>query len=127
MFVLPSHLASSGRVRTRTARYTTTQTGAALWTPAAGLRVIIYTTQIQAGGTTAGELQLWWGSPSNTAYSRGTDRAIFDGEFKPSATVAPGVVQAGVWLPPSADYVLRVTTSAALNPLTITVWGYELV
>lgn len=111
---------------TKTAQYTTTQTGTALWTPGGGKKICLTAYQIQVGGTTAGTLQLWYeASNGNTTYVRNTDDAVFDGEFAPSATLKPGVVQTGVWLSPIVDSDLRVTTSAAINPLTITVWGYE--
>lgn len=109
----------------KTAQYTTTQTGVALWTPAAGKKLVITSYQIQCGGTTAGTLQVWFGASADTTYSRGTDLAIFDGEFAPSATLKPGVVQTGLWMASAVDHVLRVTDSAAINPLTVTVWGYE--
>ncbi len=108
----------------KTAQYTTAQTGIALWTPAAGKRLVITSVQIQVGGTTAGTAQLWFGAAADTTYTRGTDLAIFDGEFAPSATLKPGVVQSGLWPASAADHVLRVTTSAAIT-LTVTVWGYE--
>lgn len=115
-------------VQNKVAQYTTTQTGTALWTPATGKQVIVTSYQIQVGGTTAGTMQLWFGDSGDTTYTRGTDRAIFDGEFAPSATLKPGVVQNS---PPhgwkgNADQVLRVTDSAAINPLTVNVWGYEI-
>lgn len=112
-------------ITSKTAQYTTTQTGAALWTPATGKRIVITYYQIQAGGTTAGTMQLWFGASGDTTYSRGTDLAIFDGEFAPSATLKPGVVQDGVFQASAVDHILRVTDSAAINPLTVTVWGYE--
>lgn len=112
-------------ITSKTAQYTTTQTGVALWTPASGKRIVITSYQIQVAGTVAGDVQLWFGASGDTAYTRGTDLAIFDGTFKPSATSAPGVVQTGVWLADAVDRVLRVTGSAAINPLTVTVWGYE--
>lgn len=108
------------------AQYTTTQTGAALWTPAAGKKIVIVSIQIQAGGTTAGTLQVWFGASADTTYTRGTDAAIFDGEFAPSSTSKPGFAQTGLWISQTADHVLRVTDSAAINPLTVTVWGYEI-
>ncbi len=111
---------------TKTAQYTTTQTSTALWTPASGKRVVVTSVQVQVGGTTAGTLQLYFGSG---AYSRGTNQAIFDGEFAPSTTLKPGVI-----MTPYVPYTslttndsLRVTDSAAINPLTVTVWGYEVV
>ncbi len=112
-------------IATKTAQYTTTQTGTALWTPASGKKLCILGYQIQAGGTTAGTMQLWFGASADTTYTRGTDSAIFDGEFAPSATLKPGVVANGVWSSITVDYVLRVTDSAAVNPLTVAVWGYE--
>lgn len=109
----------------KTAQYTTTQTGVALWTPAAGKRLVITSVQIQAGGTVAGTVQLWFGASADTAYTRGTDLAIFDGEFAPSSTLKPGFTAQGLWIAGAADHLLRVTDSAAINPLTVTVWGYE--
>lgn len=110
----------------KTAQYTTAQTGAALWTPAAGRAVVVTALQIQAGGTTAGAVQVWFGGSADTTYTRGTDAAVFDGEFAPSATNKPGIF---VTLPTpvrgTADFVLRVTSSAAINPLTVNAWGYE--
>jgi len=108
------------------AQYTTTQTGVALWTPTSGKKVVITSYQIQVGGTTAGTMQLWFGASADTTFTRGTDGTIFDGEFAPSATLKPGVVQTGLWIASTADYILRVTDSAAINPLTVTVWGYEI-
>lgn len=110
----------------KTAQYTTTQTGVALWTPAAGKKIVITSYQIQVGGTTAGTVQLWFGASGDTTYTRGTDLAIFDGEFAPSATQKPGIAQSGMWVSSTADHVLRVTDSAAINPITVTVWGYEI-
>lgn len=110
----------------KTAQFTTQQTGTALWTPAGGKKLVITKVQIQAGGTTAGAVQLWFGASGDTTYSRGTDLAIFDGEFAPSATLKPGVVDSGPWVASAADHILRVTDSAAVNPLTVTCWGYEI-
>ena len=111
-----------------TAQYTSQQTGVALRTPAAGNRVIVTHYQIQVGGTTAGTVQLWYGASGDTTYSRGTDRAIFDGEFAPSATLKPGAIatKESGWPAAADDDVLRVTTSAAINPITFTIWGYEI-
>jgi hypothetical protein len=103
---------------------TTTQTGSDVWSPASGKRICVLSYQLQAGGTVAGAVQLWFGLTADTTYTRGTDRAIFDGEFAPSATLKPGVVQSGVWhgIP---DEEVHLTTSAAINPLTVNLWGYE--
>lgn len=129
MMALAPHLPFTGSpytLTTETAQYTTTQTGTALVTPTGGKRLVVLAYQIQAGGTTAGTIQLWFESSNgDTTYTRGTDLAIFDGEFAPSNTLKPGVVQTGVWPASAADMDLRVTDSAAINPLTITVWYYE--
>lgn len=110
----------------KTSQYTATQTGAALWTPAAGRAVVVTALQIQAGGTTAGAVQVWFGATADTTYTRGTDAALFDGEFAPSATNKPGIfVTLPVPARGTADFVLRVTSSAAINPLTVSAWGYE--
>ena len=96
----------------------------AFWTPATGKKLVVTSYQIQAGGTTAGTVQLWFGAAADTTYTRGTDLAAFDGEFAPSATSKPGVVQTGAFPASTIDHVLRVTTSAAIT-VTVTVWGYE--
>lgn len=111
----------------RTAQYATAQTGVALWTPAAGRAVVITSLQIQVGGTVAGAVQVWFGGAADTTYTRGTDFPIFDGEFAPSNTNKPGVyVTFPVPIRGTADFVLRVTTGAAINPITVSVWGYEI-
>ncbi len=113
-------------VTNKAAQYTAAQTGAALWTPAAGRAVVITAMQIQVGGTVAGSVQVWFGGAADTAYTRGTDAALFDGEFAPSATNKPGVyVTFPTPVRGTADFLLRVTSSAAINPLTVNVWGYE--
>ena len=118
----------AGAEITATAQYATTQTGVALLTPSSDKKLVIVYIQIQVGGTTAGTLQVWFGAVGDTTYSRGTDRAIFDGEFAPSSTLKPGFTSTkeSGWKAINADDVLKVTTSAAINPLTITVWGYEI-
>ena len=109
----------------KTVQTTTTQTGSDVWTPGGGKRIVVTSYQIQAGGTTSGTVQLWFGANADTTYTRGTDLAIFDGEFAPSATLKPGVVQTGLWIASAADHEVHLTTSAAINPLTVTLWGYE--
>jgi hypothetical protein len=108
-----------------TAQYTGTQTSTVLVAGGASERIVVTSIQIQVGGTTAGTCQVYFGTG---AYVRGTDEAIFDGEFAPSSTLKPGFFAA----PPAGfragalgDDIL-VTTSAAINPLTITVWYYIL-
>jgi hypothetical protein len=105
----------------KTAQYSSTQTSAVLQAGAAGETIVVTKVQIQAGGTTAGALQLYFGTG---AYSRGTSRAIFDGEFAPSATLKPGVVMDGPFIAGATGDDVLVTTSAAINPLTVTIWYY---
>jgi hypothetical protein len=110
-------------IASATARYTATQTSTTLGpTVSASQRMVVTSIQIQAGGTTIGEVVVYFGTG---AYTRGTNAAVFDGSFTPSATNHPGYAQS----PPvpymgAADAELKVTTSAAINPLTVTVWYY---
>jgi len=106
------------------AQYTTTQTTTVLIAGGASEKLVVTKVQIQVGGTTAGTLQLFFGT---AAYSRGTSRAIFDGEFAPSATLKPGVVMDGPFIAGTNGDDLLVTTSAAINPLTISVWYYVII
>lgn len=105
---------------------TAAQTGLAVWTPAAGKAVVITSLQIQSYGTTAGTAIVWFGGSTDTAYNRGTDFAVFDGEFAPSATNKPGVfVTFPTPVRGTADFVLRLTTTNAQS-ITVSVWGYEI-
>lgn len=113
-------------ITNRTAQYTTAQTGAALWTPAAGRSVTITAMQIQVGGVASGLAQVWFGGAADTTYTRGTDQPLFDGEFAASVTNKPGVyVTFPTPIRGTTDFVLRVTTTGPLNPITVNVWGYE--
>lgn len=110
----------------KTATYAAAQTGTALWTPASGKAVCVTYIQIQSYGTTAGTCIVWFGGAADTTYTRGTDFAVFDGEFAPSATNKPGFAQNfATHLRGAADFVLRVTTTNAQS-VTINVWGYEI-
>lgn len=108
----------------KTVQVTTTQTGSDVWSPASGKTLVITKMQIQAGGTTAATVQVWFGANADTTYTRGTDLALFDGEFAPSATLKPGVVDTGPWIASTADHEVHLTTSAGIT-LTVTLWGYE--
>jgi len=103
------------------AQYTSTQTSTVLVTGGAGDKIVVTKVQIQAGGTVAGTLQLYFGTG---AFARGTNRAIFDGEFAPSATLKPGVVMDGPFIAGTNGDDVMVTTSTAINPLTINLWYY---
>lgn len=110
----------------KNATYAAAQTGTALWTPAAGKAVVITSVQIQSFGTTAGLAQLWFGGAADTTFTRGTDAAVFDGEFAPSATNKPGVIMTfPTPIRGTADFVLRVTTTNAQS-INFNVWGYEI-
>lgn len=119
----PAPHANGTTIATATAQYTSTQTSTILGPTNSGAIVMYITSiQIQTGGTTAGAVQVYYGTG---AYSRGTSRAIFDGEFAPSATLKPGVVMTPyVPYQSVAGDECRVTTSAAINPLTVTIWYY---
>jgi len=107
-------------------QYTAAATGDAIWTPASTKAIVITSVQIQSGGTTAGTCILWFGASGDTTYNRGTDAAVFDGEFAPSATNKPGVIMTfPTPIRGAADYLLRVTTTNA-QTVTFTVWGYEI-
>lgn len=124
MVSMAPHLGIMGSpwsLTSETAQYTTTQTSTVLVAGGASERIVVTKVQIQAGGSTAGSLQLYFGTG---AYSRGTSLAIFDGEFAPSATLKPGVVMDGPFISAANGDDLMVTDSAAINPLTITVWYY---
>lgn len=110
----------------KTVTQTSAQTGLAVWTPAAGKAVVITSLQIQSYGTTAGTAIVWFGGSADTAYNRGTDFAVFDGEFAPSATNKPGVfVTFPTPIRGTNDFVLRLTTTNAQS-ITVSVWGYEI-
>lgn len=110
----------------KNATYAAAQTGTALWTPAAGKAVVITSVQIQSFGTTAGLAQLWFGGAADTTFTRGTDAAVFDGEFAPSTTNKPGVIMSfPTPVRGTADFVLRVTTTNAQS-INFSVWGYEI-
>jgi hypothetical protein len=108
------------------ATFTSAQTGTALWTPASNFSVVITALQIQSYGTTAGTCVVWFGASGDTTYTRGTDQAVFDGEWAPSNTNKPGLYMAyPTPIRGSQNYVLRVTTTNAQS-VTINVWGYEI-
>jgi len=107
-------------------QYTAAATGDPIWSPASTKALVITSVQIQSGGTTAGTCILWFGASGDTTYNRGTDAAIFDGEFAPSATNKPGVIMSfPTPIRGAADYSLRVTTTNA-QTVTFAIWGYEI-
>lgn len=124
--LLTSHI-DSGMQIWKQVEATTTQTGTAIWTPAAGKKVVITHIGIMTGGTTAGVVTVWFGGSADTTFSQGTDQVVFRGEFAPSTSSKPGA------FPPitypiyaaTADHVLRYTTSANIT-VYITCYGYEI-
>lgn len=102
------------------AQYTTTQTSTVLQAGGASEKLVVTMCQIQAYGTTSFDLQVYFGTG---AFSRGTSRSIFDGTFKPSSTLAPGVVLNGPFISGTNGDDVLVTTSAA-GSVTIGVWYY---
>ena len=111
--------------RVESTQFTTTQRATVVFPATPGERLWITNYTIQVGGTTRGEVQLWFRQPGSTeGYRRGRDIALFDGEFAPSSLSSPGIAQAGIWAgPPGAD--LMISDSAAINPLTVTVWAHD--
>ena len=107
-------------------QFTTARTGEVIWTPASTKAVVVTAFQIQSYGTNSGTAILWFGALVDTVYTRGTDGAIFDGEFAPTATNKPGVYVAfPTPMRGTADYTLKLTTTGAQS-ITINVWGYEI-
>jgi hypothetical protein len=102
------------------AQYTTTQTSTALVAGGASEKIVVTKVQIQAFATTTFDLQLYFGTG---AFARGTNRACFDGTFKPSSTQAPGVILDGPFIAGTNGDDLMVTTSAN-GSVTINVWYY---
>lgn len=101
-------------------QHTTTQTSTVLVAGGASEKIVVTKIQIQVFGTNAGDLIVYFGTG---AYVRGTNRAVFDGTFKPSATLAPGVVMDGPFIAGANGDDLMVTTTNNLS-VTISVWYY---
>jgi hypothetical protein len=108
----------------KSANYTTTQTGAVVWDPAAGKKIAITHLQVNSYGTTAGRIILFFNT--TTTYTEGTHQPVFKGKHSPSSSSTPGA------LPPitfplfsaTADAELRCTTDAGIS-LDLVVYGYE--
>lgn len=114
-------------VVSKSGEYTTAQTGASIWIPAAGKKVCITDMTISTGGTTAGIVTVWQGSSADTTYTVGTDPVVFRGEFTPSANSKPGAIKSFSvpFVATTADHYIRVTTSAAMT-VYIQLNGYEI-
>ena len=104
------------------AQYTTTQTSTVLVAGGASEKLVVLDFQIQAFGTNAGDCILYFGTG---AFARGTNRALFDGTWAPSATFPPGISRGGTWISGTNGDDLMVTTTGNLN-VTFSVWYYVL-
>lgn len=125
---LTSHIDPGMQVAiTKTAfNATTTQTGAAMWTPASGKRIAITSLVIGTYGTTSARVIIWIGASGDTTYTAGTDHAVVIASFAPSSTVKPGLVltPAVPIFSATADHILKITTDAGIS-IDVTWNGYE--
>ena len=122
---LVTHI-SPGMQTWKSGNYTTTQTGVALWTPAAGKTVAVTYLAVSSYATTAGRVIVWFGASADTTYTAGTDQLVWAGSFAPSANSKPGAILTfnTPVFSANVDYVLRVTTDANIS-LDVSVYGYE--
>jgi hypothetical protein len=122
---LVSHI-DPGMQVTKSANYTSTQTGGVIWDPTSGKKIAITSIVISSYGTTAGRVLLWAGANGDTVYTAGTDQLILPFNTAPSTTSKPGIV----FTPPvpvfitTTDFELHITTDAAVS-LDVLVNGYE--
>lgn len=111
----------------KSANYTTTQTGAIIWAPASGKKIVITSIVIGSYGTTAARLILYLGTAADTTYTAGTDQLVLAASFAPGTGSKPGLVFTP-FVPifaATADHNLHITTDAALS-VDLTVYGYEI-
>lgn len=102
------------------ATYTSAQTSTVIVAGGASEKLVVTQIQIQAYGTTAFTCQVYFGTG---AFSRGTSRAVFDGEFAPSTTLKPGVVMNGPFISGTNGDDLMITTVGA-GSVTVNAWYY---
>lgn len=124
---LPVYINEPGIGVWKSANYTTTQTGATIWTPTSTTYIGIKYLAISSYGTTAGRVIIWFGASADTTYTAGTDQLIWAGSFAPSTTSRPGAIISvpGLIISNVVDYQMKITTDAAIS-LDITVYGNEL-
>lgn len=124
--VAPADVNGGYAIVGKTARFTTTQNGTLLWAPTAGKRLFITKAFVSVGGSTSGDLTVWWSttSSSDTVFTVGTDWAILDGAYAVSNSSKENHQFDGIFPAPYADYPLRITTSANMT-VKIVLWGYE--
>ena len=121
--------ADAGSVLWKALSTSTTQTGTIIGLGggafSATLREVYTHAMITVSGTVAGRVTLWWGANADTTYTEGTDQVLMDIEVIPSATRSETYIlsaPAPVYGP--LNKTLRLTTSAAINPLRVGVYGY---
>jgi len=111
----------------KAANPTTQQTGADIWTPSAGKKIVITYLAVSSYATTGARVIIWLGASADTTYTAGTDQLVWAGSFVPSANAKPGAIVSvpnGIFAV-TADHRLKVTTDAGIS-LDITVYGYEI-
>jgi len=95
--------------------YTAAQTSQDLVAASGSTKFYVARLTIGTGGTTAGLVTIYFGTG---AYSAGTSKTVFRGNFAPSATAYPGVVigsGAAPFIISAASDALKITTSAAIT------------
>jgi hypothetical protein len=123
---LVAHI-DSGMQVWKSANYTTTQTGATIWTPSSGKRIAITYLSVASYATTAGRVIIWFGASADNTYTAGTDQLAWAGSFAPSTNARPGAIISvpNAIFAVTADHHLKITTDAAVS-LDITIYGYEI-
>jgi hypothetical protein len=101
-------------------QFTTAQTSTVVVAGGASEKIVVTQVQIQAFDTTSGTAILYFGTG---AFVRGTNRAIFDGEFAPSATLKPGVILNGPFIAGTNGDDLMFTSVGNLD-ITLSIWYY---
>jgi hypothetical protein len=120
-----AHKAPSALIK-KSYNTTSQQTGADVWTPAAGKKIRITDIQVATYGTTGGRLILFMSANADTTYTEGTDETPHKASYVPSATVKPGAIIHfdPAWEAGTADHELHITTDAAIS-VDLVVLGYE--
>jgi hypothetical protein len=122
---LVTHI-SPGMQTWKSANYTTTQTGTAMWTPGAGKTIAVTYLAVSSYATTTGRVIVWFGASGDTTYTAGTDQLVWAGSFAPGASSKPGAILnfPTPVFSANVDYILRVTTDANIS-LDVSIYGYE--
>ncbi len=122
---LVTHI-SPGMQTWKSANYTTTQTGVAMWTPGAGKTIAVTYLAVSSYATTTGRVIVWFGASGDTTYTAGTDQLVWAGSFAPGASSKPGAILnfPTPVFSANVDYILRITTDANIS-LDVSIYGYE--